>query len=194
MRHLIMFSLLILLLVAVQFSKAQSVDEIINNHLDALGGKEKLLTLKTVKMEASMNMQGMDIGIITTIANGIGSRVDISVPGMGEGYQILGKEKGWNFMPFQGQTSPEESPAEDVKFSQTTLDIQSPLLNYKEKGHTVDLLGKETVDKVECYKIKLTAKTGKMVTYFIDTKTYMKVKTLHLLLEILQEKFVLEKA
>ena len=37
-------------------------------------------------------------------------------------------------------------------------DFPSPFLNYKEKGYTVELIGKEDIEGTEAYKIKLTQK------------------------------------
>ncbi|MFM2358916.1 MAG: hypothetical protein RLY16_909 [Bacteroidota bacterium] len=178
MKHLIMFSLLVLFLVSVQFSNAQTVDEVINKHLDAIGGKDKIAQLKSLKMEGSLSTNGIDVNITTTVLHGVGSRVDIAVPGMGEGYQIMNTTKGWNFMPFAGQSAPEEVPAEDVKNAQNTLDVQGAVYNYKEKGNTVELLGKEKVDNVDCFKIKVTTASGKVTTSFIDATTYYRVKSI----------------
>jgi outer membrane lipoprotein-sorting protein len=178
MRHLMMFAILVLLLVSVQFSKAQSVDEIIEKHIQALGGKEKLLTLTSVKMEGSMNYSGTDVSVTTTIKNNVGSRVDISVPGMGDGYQILNTTKGWNFMAFQGQTTPDEVPEEDVKKDQSKLDIQGVLVDYKQKGTTIELIGKEKVDGADAYKLKVTTKNGKITTLFIDASSYYRIKSI----------------
>ena len=88
-------------IVSLQSIKEQTVDEIVDKHLTALGGKEKLLTLKTVKMTGNLNMQGFDVGITVTLVQGVGSRNDISVPGMGEGFQVMNGAKGWNFMPLR---------------------------------------------------------------------------------------------
>jgi len=176
MRHLIMFSLLILLLVAVQFSKAQSVDEIINKHLDAIGGKSRLLAFQSIIMKGILNSPtGIEVAMTTTLVHGVGYRVDIAVAGS-EGYRIMNTKKGWSYLPLQGQTYPQELPEEEVKFSQGSLDLQSSLLNYKEKGSTVELIGKEKVDNVEAYKLKLTASTGKVTTIYIDTNTYYRIK------------------
>ncbi len=175
------FKKLVLLFLSVASfgnANAQTVDEVINKYIDAIGGKEKMIALKTVKMDGAMSVNGLDIGIVTTISGGIGIRTDISVPGMGEGYQIMTPTKGWSYMPFQGQTSPEEAPADVVANSQTSLDLQSALLNYKEKGHTVELMGKEKADAVDCFKIKFTHKNGKVVFYFIDAVNYYRVKVI----------------
>jgi hypothetical protein len=165
-------------MISMQASQAQTADDVVNKYIEALGGKEKLMSLKSVKMTGGLSVQGMDIGITVTILNGVGSRNDISVPGMGEGYQIMTPTKGWSYMPFQGQTSPEEVSEDRVKSSQAQLDLQGALLGYKEKGHQVELLGKETVDGAECFKLKLTNKNGKVSTLFIDTKTYYRIKSI----------------
>jgi hypothetical protein len=164
-------------MISMQASQAQTADDVVNKYVEAMGGKEKLMALKSVKMTGSISVQGMDVGIAITILNGVGSRNDISVPGMGEGYQIMTPTKGWSYMPFQGQTSPEEVSDDKVKAGQAQLDLQSSLVNYKEKGHTIELLGKETVEGSECYKLKVTQKSGKVSTVFIDAKTYYRIKS-----------------
>jgi hypothetical protein len=176
MKNLLVFCFFLLSLVLAQFAKAQTVDEVIDKYITAIGGKEKMLALKTVKMEGNLSVQGFDVGVVTTVANGIGSRTDISVPGMGEGYQIMTPAKGWSFMPFQGQSVPEEVSEDQVKAGQNALDIQSPFLNYKEKGNTVELLGKEKTEGADCYKIKLTNKFGKESTVYIDAVNYYRIK------------------
>lgn len=164
-------------MISLQAAQAQTADDVVNKYIEAMGGKEKLLSLKSVKMTGSLSVQGMEVGVTITILDDKGSRTDISVPGMGEGYQIFTPEKGWGFMPFQGQAAPEEMPEDRVKSSQAQLDLQSGLLDYKAKGHSVELLGKETVDGAECYKLKFTQKSGKVVTYYIDAKNYYRIKS-----------------
>src|SRR5450631_162770 len=145
--------LALLLLVTVHAVKAQTVDEVIDKYKAALGGKEKMMALNSIKMEGSLTVQGFDIGITVTVLNGKGSRTDISVPGQSDGYRIVTPTKGWNFLPFQGQTAPEETPDDQLKVGQANLDLQSPLLNYAAKGHKAELLGKEKVGATDCYKI-----------------------------------------
>jgi hypothetical protein len=163
-------------MVTMQAAQAQTADDVVNKYIDALGGKEKLMLLKSVKMTGGLSVQGMDIGITVTILNGVGSRTDIAVPGMGEGYQIMTPTKGWSYMPFQGQSSPEEVNEDRVKSGQGQLDLQGSLVGYKEKGHQIELMGKETVDGAECFKLKFTNKNSKVSTLFIDAKTYYRVK------------------
>jgi hypothetical protein len=169
--------LAVLLLACVNLVKAQTVDEVIDNYLAAVGGKDKLMALNSVKMEGTLTTQGFDVGITVTVLNGKGSRTDISIPGMSEGFRIVTPTKGWNYLPFQGQTSPEEAPEDQVKAQQSQLDLQTPLFNYAAKGHNVELQGMEKVDGADCYKLKVTYNNGKMATLYIDATTYYRVKS-----------------
>jgi len=163
---------------SIQSVKAQTADEVIDKYVTALGGKEKILSLKSVKKVGSLNVQGMDVSLTVTRVQGVGSRNDISVPGMGEGFQVVNPIKGWDFMPFMGQASPEEVSVDKLKSSLSLLDIQGSLVNYKEKGSQVEMSGKEKVENAECYKLKLTDKQGVISTLFIDSKSNYLVKSI----------------
>ena len=165
-------------MMSIQSVKAQTADEVIDKYVTALGGKEKILSLKSVKKVGSLNVQGMDVGLTVTRVQGVGSRNDISVPGMGEGFQVVNPIKGWDFMPFMGQASPEEVSVDKLKSSFSLLDIQGSLVNYKEKGSQVEMSGKEKVENAECYKLKLTDKQGVISTLFIDSKSNYLVKSI----------------
>lgn len=176
MKNLVIFGMFIMAMVLVQFAQAQTVDEIVEKYITALGGKEKLTSLKTVKMEGTMTVQGYDLTITTTKSHMIGVRTDIEVMGTSN-YQVANATKGSTFFPVRGQTEPEEMDPDMLKSSQNQMDLQGALCNYKDKGTTVELLGKETVDGSEAYKLKVSYKNGVVSTYYIDSKTSRIVKT-----------------
>ncbi len=156
---------------------AQNADEIVAKNIEAMGGAEKIASLKTVKRTGNMSMQGMDIPMVFTVSQMKGFRLDVEVMGTSN-YQIVTPEKAFMFFPIQQMTEPKEMEPEAVKSMQSNLDIQGALLNYKEKGSTVEFVGNEKVDGADTYKLKVTTKTGKSSFYFIDVKTNMHVKTI----------------
>jgi hypothetical protein len=93
------------------------------------------------------------------------------------GYQIITPTAGWNFLPFQGQTTPEPMTADELKQSADDLDVQGKLVDYKSKGNTVEYLGKDDVEGTECFKLKITTKAGNVETVFIDPKSYYIVRS-----------------
>jgi len=167
--------LALLALVSVLTVRSQTLDEVIDKYLAAMGGKDKLLALNSIVMEGSMNFNGQSLPVKITQLNNKALRVDITINGMAN-YTIQTKDSGWNYFPIQGQKKAEATPPAVVKEAVDALDIQSVLLNYKDKGHTVVLVGKDDVDGTECFKIKVTTKSGMEQTFFIDPANYYIIK------------------
>ena len=157
-------------------ANAQTADEVVDKYVTAMGGKEKLASLNSVKMSGSMNVQGTDIALTITKTHMVGMRLDIDIMGTSN-YQLGNTKEGWVFMPIQGMSAPVQMEEDQFKSFSTQLDVQGALFNFKEKGSTVELAGKETIDGSEAYKLKVTYKSGKVSHFFIDTKSNFLVKT-----------------
>jgi hypothetical protein len=171
------FFLSILTIATVGFTYAQTADEIVNKHIEAIGGTDAWKKVNSMVTTGTLTVQGAEIAISLTVLNGKGSRQDITVMGM-NGYQIVTPTQGWKFMPFQGQKEVEPITADDLKEAQDELDVQGSLVDYKTKGHTVELLGTDDVDGVDAFKLKETLKSGKTQTIFIDPKTYYIIRVI----------------
>jgi len=167
---------IVAMLVSV-FTFAQTAEEIVAKHVEAVGGAAAWKKINSIYYEGKMTVQGAEVNVTLTVLNGKGVRQNISVMGM-TGYYIITPTAGWNFMPFQGQTTPEPMTADELKQSADDLDVQGKLVDYKSKGHTVEFLGKDDVEGTECFKLKITTKTGNVETVFIDPKSYYIVRSI----------------
>ena len=175
MGKLVTFFATVVLMGVMVSVQAQTVDDVINKYIEALGGKEKLNSIKTLYMEGVTVMQnGNEITAKMYREQDKLSRREISSP-MGNMVSIVTDKEGWVSNP-RNAGAFEAIPAERLKFQQAELDIRSGLIDYASKGSTVELLGKEQVGDAEAYKIKLTPKTGNEVIYFIDAKTWHLVR------------------
>ncbi len=56
-------------------------------------------------------------------------------------------------------------------------DLDGPLVDYKAKGTTIEVQGVETVDGKKVHKLKVTPKTGRPVTLYLDAETGLEAKT-----------------
>ena len=177
MKNLIIFGFFILILVFAQFAQGQTVDEVINKHIEAMGGRENLSKIKNIVMEGSLNYQGTDIGIVITTVNNKLNRQDITVNGM-QGFDMLTEKEGWAYMPFMGMQKPELKTSDEVKENQADMDLAGPLVDYVSKGHKVELTGKEVVDGKNCYKIKLNLAGGKVLVVYIDVESNLISRTI----------------
>jgi outer membrane lipoprotein-sorting protein len=169
------FFLMGLFLVISFFSWAQTADEIIQKHIDAIGGADNWRKINTMTMQGSSDMGGMKIPITMSTIHKKALRVEFEVQGM-KGIQVVTDKDGWSLMPFMGQTKAEPTPEEQLKSAQSELDIQGDLIDYAAKGNEVEALGEEEVDGVETYKIKLTEANKNETTYFFDKENYMILK------------------
>ncbi|HEX6169228.1 MAG TPA: hypothetical protein VFZ33_06015 [Chitinophagaceae bacterium] len=158
------------------FTFAQTAEEIVTKHVDAIGGTAPWKKINSIYYEGKLTVQGAEVNVTLTALNGKGVRQNLTIMGM-TGYQIITPAAGWNFMPFQGQTTPEAMTADELKASSDDLDVQGKLVDYKSKGHTIEYLGKDDVEGTECFKLKITTKAGNVETVFIDPKTYYIVRT-----------------
>jgi hypothetical protein len=158
------------LLFTIAIARAQTADEIINNYMNAMGGKEKLLSIKSIHMTGVANFNGNEINTEIYKVQDKLYRSETNF-GMGSISQLIVGDKGWMKNP-RGSGSFEPMTEEQVKNMQHLMDCVSPLVDYAAKGHTVELIGKEDVDGTEAYKIKLTTKGGHEINYFIDPKSW----------------------
>lgn len=168
-------SLLIAAFFTLSVSYAQSADEIINKHIEAIGGKDNWKKVNSMVQTGTMSVQGAEIQLKRSIVHNTAARTDITLMGM-TGYQIVTPTEGWSYMPFQGQAAVEAMTADQVKDQQEELDIQGVVIDYAAKGHTAEFIGKEDVEGTECLKVKMTLKNGKSQTLFFDPATYYIIK------------------
>ncbi len=159
---------------------AQTVDEIVDKHVAALGGMDKINSVKTVVTDRSLAVQGMEIPSVTTIVVGKSMRSESTVMGNSM-VQVVDGSTGWMIRPAMmgGTGDPEEMPADQLKQSMGQLNPFGALVNYKTNGTKVELVGKEQVDKKDAYHLKVTTKEGQTVDEYLDANTYLvsKVKT-----------------
>jgi hypothetical protein len=176
MKNLIPLGLLVMFLVAVQFSSAQTVDDVIAKYVDARGGKAKLLAVQTLYMEGIRQMMGTDHLVkVSKVQNKL-SRIDFEM-GTQNGFTVVTPTEAWFYIPFRSP-NPFPLPADAVAGMQTDLDIAGPLVDYAVKGHKAELMGKDTAYGGDsCYKIKLTTNNGKIIFYWIDTKSNLLVQS-----------------
>jgi hypothetical protein len=159
------------------YAQAQTVDEIVNKHVEAMGGAEKLKSVTTVVMERSLAVQGMEIPSKSIIVVGKALRSESTIMGNSM-VQVVNGDKGWKIMPSMlgGSGEPEDMAAEEIKPLLGQLDPFGTLFNYQEKGNKVELIGKEKVDKKDVFHLKVTTKEGIESDQYLDANTYLLYK------------------
>ena len=162
---------------------AQTVDEIIDNYFENTGGVENWEKIEGVKMSAKVNQGGMEIPIEIVQLKSGKMMTTINFQGQSIKQGVFDGEVLWstNFMTQKAEKSDEESTN---MIKNEMNQFPDPFLNYKEKGFTAELVGTETVDGSETFKIKLTTTPniieGKEVPsiayYFFDNENFVPIQ------------------
>lgn len=162
-------------LINVSTIQAQTADEIISKHIDALGGKDLLMKITSLYFEGTASVMGADYDTKTTVLAGKGFKNVTSVMGS-DIIQCFTDTSGWMVNPMTGQTEAVAMPADAVKKGKSALDIGGELFDFKNKGFSDSLAGQETYQGINAYKIKLS-KPDVEIIFFIDPATYYILKS-----------------
>jgi hypothetical protein len=174
MRHIaIVFIALASLSIA---GSAQTADELIQKNIDAKGGMEKIKAIHSVRMKGKLAGEG---GFTAAISQENQRpnlvRETFSLQGM-TAVQAYDGSSGWQIQPFGGHKDPELMGEDSLRDLLLDADFDGPLVDYKEKGNTVEYLGHDVVDGDDALRLKVTEKNGDIIYYFLDPDTFLEIR------------------
>jgi outer membrane lipoprotein-sorting protein len=151
-----------------------TLDQVLAKHYEAIGGEAAWKNIKTMRTVGKMTMGPMEMPISITVARPNKMRMEFEMQGM-KAVQAFDGSSGWQIMPFQGSTEPEPMDPEMLKNLESDADIEGVLIGYAEKGHKVELMGKEDFEGTEAYHLKVTMKSGREMSYFLDAEYFVPI-------------------
>lgn len=156
---------------------AQTVDEIIAKNAQARGGLEKLRSIKTLRMTARFSDGNFRATYIQENKRDEKVREELVLQGMAQ-IQAYdgGSTAAWQINPFGGRKDPELMSTDDTKALLLDAEPEGLLIDYKQKGHQAELIGHDSVEGTDCYKIKLTLKDGDIRYYYLDADSFLEIK------------------
>jgi outer membrane lipoprotein-sorting protein len=157
-------------------TRAQTADDIIAKNIQARGGMEKLKSVETLRTISSYRF-GRGTRVIYVQENKRPNKIreETIVQGTARVEAYDGKT-GWHVSPFQGRKDPELLSEDDLKPLLEDADIDGQLIDYKQKGYAAELLGHDSVEGTDCYKIKLTMTNGTVLYYYLDADSNLELK------------------
>ncbi len=181
-----LFYAIALLLTSCSILPAQSVNKIIARHLKALGVVDRQRAIKTVRLTQRADTgdpaDNFDFTVMRKRGNRFREEEPASVPvnemkGAEPSVPVPTREKG-EIGGCDGQTSWSKYAGNPAKiglgYCDGAADIDGPLMDYKKKGFSVVLVGKETIEGQELYHLKVTGtKTAPSVHFYLDAKTFL---------------------
>jgi outer membrane lipoprotein-sorting protein len=156
---------------------AQTVDEIVTKVLAARGGVAKIKAVHSQRISGTINFgPGADGPFLVELERPGKMHIEVTVQGQTLVRSYDGKSTGWILNPFTENKSVQPMSAEDISNISDESDFDGPLVDYKQKGNLIALVGKENVDGKPAYRLKLTNKKGEMRSYLFDAASFRLVK------------------
>jgi hypothetical protein len=155
---------------------AQSADELVQKNIEAKGGLERIKALKSVRMTGRFDGGGgfqAEVGQENMRPNLV--RETFSLQGM-TAVQAYDGSAGWQIRPFGGRKEPQLLGEDDMRDLLIDADFDGPLVDYKEKGNTVEYLGHDIVDGDDALRLKVTLKNGDIVYYYLDPDAFIEIR------------------
>jgi hypothetical protein len=185
-------------------SKTQlSAAEIVSKNVQARGGLPAWRAVETLTMSGNMGIGGnqratlavqpptgrtgtmgvpaprpqkeMEIPFVMELARPRKQRFELKFNGQAA-IQVYDGTNGWKLRPFLNRREVEPFTAEETKVAATQADLDGPLVDYEAKGTKIELVGAETVENRNTYKIKLTTRDGNSIHVWIDAQTFLEAK------------------
>jgi hypothetical protein len=156
---------------------AQSLDEVIAGYLKARGGLDKIKAAQTIRITGKMTVgPGLEAPFTLETKRPKSMRLEFTFSGM-VGIQAFDGTTAWMVMPFTGKKDPEAMSPEDTKEFEEGADFDGELVDWKAKGHTVELLGKESVEGADAWKLKLTKKSGSVTYVYLEADSFLEIRS-----------------
>ena len=132
-------------------SAPSPVDEIIASNLEARGGNERIEALQSIRATGTATASGGRVARVT---------YEIKRPSL---FRLEFSSQGTKSV-FQG-------------FGADERDIEGPLVDWRDKGHLVEFVGRELLEGGEAFKLQVTLKDGSVRYDYIDVQSRQIVRS-----------------
>ncbi|KAA3645917.1 MAG: insulinase family protein [Bacteroidetes bacterium] len=163
--------------IAVETLKAAPADvtaeSVIDDYINAIGGRKVLDKISSVKTTMSTSMQGMPIQINVTIQNPSMLLSEVKSGEMVFQKQVFNGEIG-KTTSMQGNKVMTADEVAKMKYEAAIF----PELNYSKEGYTLELKGMDKLDDKDVYVIDVTNPNGDKQREFYSADSKLLVKTI----------------
>lgn len=154
-----------------------TADQIVERYIAARGGLSKIRGIQTLRQKAYVNAGAGREGVAMREMKKPGKiRFELTVQGRTAAYIVNG-DQGWGVNPFEKDLTPKALPEDVIMDAKEQADIEGPLVDWKAKGHRLELVGRESIDGRDAYKLKLDLKSGGSRYEYIDAKTWYQIRS-----------------
>ena len=156
----------------------RTVDDVLAQHVAALGGAEKLAAVTAVRWTGTISGRGLKGLPVTVEKKRPGKYKRLIDDPEGRSVTVFNGVAGWQQGGGpEGADAVEALPPDAITRVKRSAEIEDALVNPSAKGRTAVLLGKQKVGDSEAYAVKVTFEDQE-ITYLVDVVSGLLVKSL----------------
>ena len=159
---------------------AQTLDDIVAKNYATRGGASKWKSIQTQKMTGTAIGQGTEVGMtIYGKRPNLGRQeIVVEIPGQAPIaiVSVFDGVKAWSSNPMSGSDALNEMSGPEADTMKEQSDFDGSLIDYRAKGHTVELVGTESVGAKKAHHLKVTRKGMPAQHFYLDVETGLELR------------------
>jgi outer membrane lipoprotein-sorting protein len=153
-----------------------TLDQVLDNYYEAIGGLEAWQAVHSMKITGNMSMRaGMQIPFTRYVERPDRVRVEFTMQGM-TATRAYDGATAWMIMPFRGSGEPEVMDERQARGMKEDADLDGVLVGWEEAGHQIELEGLAETEGTAAYKLKVTLNSGDVVFCYLDSEYFVPIR------------------
>jgi len=154
-------------------SRALTVDDVIERNTSAMGGRAAIEAIHSIEINLHITDPGFEVDGIYHAARPGRMRIEVQAGGKQVFTEAFDGQQGW-----QSHDQSEPEPASPKAAAALRHGVELPgklfgLHEMKQRGHKIDLVGRETVDGIDYYVLRLTFGDGYTTSLYVDPQSWL---------------------
>jgi hypothetical protein len=150
-----------------------TTDDVIERNVEAMGGRAALEAVHTIEIDLHIKDPGFEVDGIYRAARPGRMRIDVKAEGKHVFTEAFDGQNGW-----QWNGKGDAEPASPKASSSLRHGIELPgklfgLHELKQRGHRLELAGRERVDGVDYYVLRLILSDGYSTSLYVDPQSWL---------------------
>ena len=151
-----------------------TVDEVIERHTKAMGGRAAIEAIQSIEIDLHIADPKFEVDGTYFAAWPGKMRIDVNAGGERVFTEAFDGQKGWQW---ESKGAAQKAATEKATAAlRHGIELPGKLFGLhelKRRGHRIELAGRENIDGIQYYVLRLTLSDGYLMTLFVDPKNWL---------------------